>query len=66
MRNESLSGSVDEGTNWDGMGYVPGGIGSPIILVLMCEGKIRWKEWLGPTMRGYVLVEGNRFISPYF
>lgn len=47
MRNENLSGSLDEGTNWDGMGYIPDGIGSSIFLVLMCEGKIRMERMVG-------------------
>lgn len=47
MRNESLLGSIDEVTNWDDVGYVPGGTGSSIFLGLMCEGKIRMERVVG-------------------
>lgn len=50
MRKERLSGSLDKGTNWDGMGYVPGGIGSSIFLRFMCEGKIRMERVVGARL----------------
>ena len=47
IRKENLSDSMHEGTNWDGMCYVPERIGSSTFLGLMCEMKIRMERVVG-------------------